>query len=121
MWVFTKEGFFSAVFDKYCKRNELMIRARCKDDLIRLSKKLHGFAGDSNISEFLNADYRYHMKVDRRMWADYLMNCALSIDYADVKNSIIPKNDKLRQEAFYDVWTVLYRWQSKLDGKTGEF
>jgi len=112
MWVFLNEGFFSAVFDKYCKPNEMMIRARCKGDLVRLSKKLHGYSEDSDILEFENADYRYRMKVDRNMWADYLLNAALSIDYSNVKDTIIPAGDKLRHDAYYDVWTALYRWQS---------
>jgi hypothetical protein len=63
MGVFTTEGFIRAVFDKYCKRNGLMIRAGCKDDLVRLPKKLPGFADGSAILE----------------WSDYLLNYALNI------------------------------------------
>jgi len=51
MWIFTRDGFFSAVFDKYCKRGELMIRSRCKNDLDRLSKKLRGYSDKPAILE----------------------------------------------------------------------
>ena len=120
MWGFTKEGFFSVVFDKYCKRDELMIRARCKGDLIKLSKKLHGYAGDSAISESLNGDYRYHMKVDRHMWGDYLLNYAVNIDYSEVKKNIVSDGDKLRLDAYYEIWTALYRWQSMMERELPE-
>ena len=115
MWIFTKDGFFSAVFDKYCKHDELMIRSRCKDDLTRLAKKLHGYSDESEILRIKHADYRYRMKITKSNWADYLVNCAHDIDYANVKNNILPTDDDLRQEAYYHVWTVLYQWQSRMN------
>ena len=114
MWIFTKDGFFSVVFDRYCKRNELMIRSRCKDDLIRLAKKLHGYSDESEILGIMHADYQYRMKISKHDWADYLSNCAHDIDYANVKDAIIPAGDNLRQDAYYQVWTALYQWQSKV-------
>ena len=113
MWIFTKDGFFSAVFDRYCKRGEL-IRSRCKDDLIRLAKKLHGYSDESEIFEIEHIDYRYRMKITKKDWADYLTNCALDIDYANVKDNIVPVGDDLRQNAYYEIWTALYRWQSMM-------
>jgi hypothetical protein len=114
MWIFTKDGFFSVVFDKYCRRNEVMIRSRCKDDLVRLAKKLHGYSDESEILGIMNADYQYRMKISKLDWADYLSNCAHDIDYANVKDAIIPVGDNLRQDAYYQVWTALYQWQSKI-------
>ena len=112
MWVFTKDGFFSAVFDKYCNRGELMIRARSKYDLRQLSKKLKGFSDDSDIIELEHADYRYRMKMPKHAWAEYLSNCALKVDYPNVKDHIIPARERLRENAYYKVWTALYQWQS---------
>ena len=114
LWIFTKDGFFSVVFDKYCKRGELMIRSRCKDDLVRLAKKLHGYSDKSEILGIKHADYRYRMRITKNNWADYLTNCALDIDYANVKDNIVPAGDDLRQDAYYQVWTALYRWQSMI-------
>jgi hypothetical protein len=117
MWIFTKDGFFSAVFDKYCKSGELMIRSRCQDDLGRLSKKLYGYSDETEILGMEQADYRFRMKVFKHEWADYLRNCAYDIDYANVKDSIIPAGDNLRQDAYYQVWTALYQWQSMIHDK----
>ncbi len=115
MWVFNKDGFFSAVFDRYCNRGELMIRSRCKEDLRRLCKKLHGYCDKSQILETKQGDYRYRMKINKHMWADYLTNCAFDIDYSNVKVNIVPADDNLRKDAYYQVWTTLYRWQSLLN------
>jgi hypothetical protein len=111
LWVFTAEGFFSAVHDKFCNRDELMIRARCKDDLCQLSKKLHGSCDESQILEIGHADYRFRMKVPKQAWSQYLAEYALSLDYANVKDSIIPDGDHSRKDAYYQVWLALHRWQ----------
>jgi len=59
MWIFTKDGFYSAVKDKYCDDGELMIRARIKVDLERLLQKIES---DAEILTFGHADYRYRVK-----------------------------------------------------------
>ena len=92
-----------------------MIRSRCKNDLVRLAKKLHGYSDDAEILGVKHADYQFRMKMTRIDWADYLTNCAYDIDYANVKDNIVPVDDHLRQDAYYEIWTALYRWQSKLD------
>ena len=49
-----------------------------------------------------------------RFWeSNILIN--YDIDYANVKDNILPAGDDLRQDAYYQVWTALYRWQSKLN------
>jgi hypothetical protein len=117
LWVFNKDGFFSAVFDRYCNRGELMIRSRCKEDLQRLCKKLHGYCDKAQILETKRGDYRFRMKINKHMWADYLTNGAFDIDYSNVKGNIIPADDDMRKDAYYQVWTALYRWQSLLYDK----
>ena len=114
MWVFTKDGFFSAVFDKYCHSDELMVRARCKEDLCLLSKKLKGYCDESEIVELGQADYQFRMKIPKQSWAEYLSNSALDIDYANFKDHTLPAGDDLRKDIYYQVWTALYRWQSLL-------
>ena len=40
MWLYTKLGFFSIVHKPSCKKDELLVRTRCREDLEALSKKL---------------------------------------------------------------------------------
>ena len=117
MWVFTNEGFFSVVWDHQCSKDELMIRTRCIDDIIKLSKKIWGYCDESQIFEALHADYRFRMKISKQMWAEYLSQCALNLDYANVKESIVPPDDPLRKEAYYQLWEDLYRWQSNIESE----
>jgi hypothetical protein len=112
MWVFTKDGFFSAVWDKQCKGDEVMVRARCREDLCRLSKKLKGYCDDDLIEELSEAGYGFRMKIAKHEWADYLAEYARSIDYADAKKNLVSPGDNYRQEAYFKVWEALFRWQS---------
>jgi len=116
MWVFTRDGFFSTVWDQYCAADEVMVRTRCREDLCRLSKRLKGFCDEEKILEIPYADYRFRLKISRHEWSEYLARCALEIDYANVKKGIIGENDRLRERAYYGVWQTLYRWQSQEDG-----
>ena len=115
MWVFTKEGVFSAVWDRYCRGDEVMIRAHSKDDICRLSKKIIGYCDADLIYEAEDADYRFRIKIPKTVWSEYLADCALQIDYPSVKKNIIPDNDPLRKDAYYQVWETLFRWRSKKD------
>ena len=112
MWLFNSDGFFSAVQDDYCKSDELLIRARCKHDLCRLAVKLDDYCDESKILEIEHADYRYRMKVKKVAWSQYLVDYALNLDYSNVKDNIIPKEDFERKDAYYRVWEAMYRWQS---------
>ena len=115
MWVFTKEGVFSAVWDKYCRGDEVMIRSHSKEDLCRLAKRIIGYCDEELIFETANSDYRYRIKIPKTVWSEYLADCALQIDYPSVKKNIIPDNDPLRKDAYYQVWETLFRWRSKKD------
>ena len=120
MWVFTMDGFFAAVWDKNCGRDELMIRAHCREDLVRLSKKLWGYSEEVRILKSPGADYAFRMKIPRQMWSEYVAQCALKVDYANVKGHIVPADEPLRERAYYEVWEALYRWQSELEKNQGK-
>ena len=60
MWIFTKDGFYSVIKDKYCTEGELMVRARLRIDLERLLAKLDS---DAEILVIKQADYRYRVKL----------------------------------------------------------
>jgi hypothetical protein len=115
MWVFTKDGFFSAVWDRDCRGDEITIRSQSRADLIRLIKKLTGYCDAADITDSAGADYRFRVKIPKHAWSTYLADCALRIDYSRVKDHIDPGDDPDRTDAYYRVYETLYRWRSKMD------
>lgn len=120
MWVFTREGFFSVVWDKTCRADELVARSQAREDIIRLVKRLNGYCDEEQITVNFGASYRYSVKIAKQAWSAYLADCALQIDYMSVKEAIVPDRDPLRQEAYFQIWEALYRWRSRKDARAGE-
>jgi len=112
MWIYNSEGFFSVVQNHECSENELMVRARCKQDLENLLRLLPS-SEPLEIIETMSADYAYRVKVCKRDFADYLFATAMGVKYPNFKNSL-PKNDDLRRMTYEDVWSAMYQWQARL-------
>lgn len=114
MWLFTKDGFYSAVQDSYCSEDEVMIRGRNRGDIERLLAK----AGDaeSEIIVLPEADYRYRTKLPTEKWVWYVSHEAASIDYATVKDTLIGSDDD-RSEAYFTCWMALHRFQQASTGE----
>ena len=108
MWLFTRQGFYSAVHDNYCNEGEIMVRARIIDDLERLLEKLNI---DADILVHRNADYRYRVKLTIEQWAEYVTNEAASIDYPNFKNAIITEGEHDRASAYMKCWEAMYLFQ----------
>lgn len=51
----------------------------------------------------------------KQAWSAYLADSALQVDYSSVKKNVIPANDDLRRDAYYQVWEAIYRWREKMD------
>jgi len=115
MWVITREGFFSVVWDKTCRADELAVRSQSKEDICRLVKRLSGYCDEGQITENFGTAYRYSVKIAKQAWSAYLADCALQIDYPSVKETIVPVEDHLRRDAYFQIWEALYRWRSKID------
>ena len=111
MWLFTKDGFYSAVHDDYCNKGELMIRARVIDDLERLVGKLN--LSDADILIVNNADYRYRVKLTKEQWSAYVAGEAAGIDYDNFKNSL-PVHEQRRAAAYMKCWEVMYLLQEDM-------
>ena len=112
MWLFSRDGFFSVVKDSYCGDDELMVRARCREDLERFLDR----AGlkDNEIVKVDHADYRYRTKVGREAWALYVATMAINIHYTNVKGIIAHIGGHGRRDAYMRVWEALYNWQERL-------
>lgn len=106
MWIFTKDGFFSAVKDRYCGEGEIMVRGRVRRDLVRLASSCKQAP---EIIETPDADYAFRIKLAHEVWTDYVTRAAAGIDYPNVKNAIAGQG--ARHDAYYDCWSALCRLQ----------
>jgi hypothetical protein len=114
MWLFTRQGFFSAV-QKGCGQDELLVRSRQKADLIALGKKL---GIKIQLQEGAGTDYRYRAVLKKADWVRYLSESALELDYPNFKNTF-SKSDFTRHQAYLRCWETLFEWQeSSRRGKT---
>ncbi len=115
MWLYTKLGFFSIVHKPPCKKDELLVRTRCRGDLESLSKKLSqtsDFKGE--IIETKDSDYACRMVVPKSILASIMAGLMETLDYRNFK-ATIPYNDQDRHEAYFKCWEVMNEWQGKLD------
>jgi hypothetical protein len=130
MWIFTTDGFFSAVENRY-QPDFILVRSRWKKDLERLlrylspsrldetfDQPLHDESEaswnrtDLSIQETPSADYPFRMNVTKREWSNYLRSTAEGIDYGNFKDRIHASsadNDdpEGRLEKYFQVWAAL--------------
>lgn len=109
MWVFTKDGFFSAVEHRGDKRM-VCVRARVRQDLVNLREKL---PGASKIVTTPDADYAFRVVVEKSRWAGYVAASARDIDYDNFKNATT-RECPSRSRAYHAVWAAMERLQEAL-------
>ena len=88
MWLFTGDGFYSAVVDQ-SDRNEIVVRARAKDSLENLISKLQYVwtnEDDETIICTPDRDYPYRIFISRDTWANYLVDYVTDLEYTDFKS-----------------------------------
>ena len=99
MWVFNVDGFFSVVQSD--RDPELvMVRARFREDLERVAKKL----GAEKIHDTPKNDYPFRVYVKKTAWADYLLTSAQEIDYTNFKNRALKGASRDRSDRYHAVW-----------------
>ena len=110
MWVFTDYGFFSVAKTHECDRDEVMVRARCREDVGRFADwvDVH-FVKRLKIIRRVNADYLYRVKVSQVVWAAFIAQLAAVLDYQTVKDNI--SHSPLRTRAYFRVWREMVAWQ----------
>lgn len=114
MWVFTRNGFYSAVADS-TDDSYIIVRGRCKQDLDRLAKAIN--LSNTKVTHTPLADYPYRLRTPDIAWSLYLSREAKAIDYTNFKNAV---NDNTRHNAYLDVWTAMRRWQKTMEGGPGK-
>ena len=106
MWVFTKDGFYSIV-SKDCQPNEVQIKTRSELDLHNLCNKLN--ISPPIIKEEFDG-YPYRTIINKNLWISYLTDYVNDIDYDNVRNHIIDREDNQRKDAYKKVWKTMYNW-----------
>jgi hypothetical protein len=97
MWLYTKLGFFSIVHKPPCKKDELLVRTRCREDLEALSRKLSQSSDlKGEIIESKDSDYAYRMVVPRSILAPFMASLIDELDYGNFKATLphIKRNSK---------------------------
>jgi len=119
MWLYLKSGFYSIVHKIPCKKDELLVRARAREDIDSLRKLLkERYKFEGVIIDSPDADYAYRMVVPRETFALFILNAALEVRYDNFKKTIRSTDDK-RHDAYFRCWEAMYKWQKDLQ-RVGE-
>lgn len=108
MWIFNKTGFLSIV-SKDCQEDELLVRARVKDDLLSLCQELNI---EPRIIE--GSDYLYTMKIKKEILAKYMYDNVFDIDYDIVRFNIADPRDKIRNDIYLKIWYLTLELTERL-------
>ncbi len=104
MWLFTDEGFFSAVAHRDVE-NALMVRARVRADLVNLTKRLG--VSEDEISDVFPSDYPYRLVVPRVLFVEMISDMLLNLDYDNFKNVVTQKQGRARHDLYMKVWSTM--------------
>lgn len=110
MWVFTKIGFYSVVRKPGLGSELLEVRPRRREDLERLNAKT---GLKAPILENAGTDYPFRVRMVREVWAKFLGDSAMTIDYENFKEEILfgkveAKSDReWRHQIYHEVWKIL--------------
>lgn len=105
MWVFTENGFVSAV-RKYDKPNLYTVRSRDWKSLETLAAK-----AEVEIVASPLGDYPYRVFVEPAVFTDWLSEQASQIDYNNFKSRVSTTRGHDYTDALHDVWVAMLRTQ----------
>ena len=122
MWVFTKYGFFSAV---YARRgsgghgqpvdpDRVMVRARVRDHLEALADRFPDLLGGRPIHESAGTDYAFRLFVAKSAWSQALTALAGETDYDNFKSAVARHQGRAGaayEDSLHDVWSVMHKLQ----------
>jgi len=108
MWIFTKNGFYSAIQDKD-DSSKIWVRARVENDLLSLIAKYN--VKSTTIMKFCGTDYLFRICMQRSEWMRIVAESALDIDYVNFKDMIGVTFGIARELVYHEVWCSLYKLQ----------
>jgi hypothetical protein len=110
MWVFTLDGFFSAV-EHRTNVDDLMVRCRSEQDAERLSMWLRLRMVDSPVQHTPQADYEWRLRVPKVWWARYLSASTERIRYDNFKDEVYKTLGPDHAHHYGMVWMVMLNQQ----------
>lgn len=110
MWLFCRQGFFSAVEHRDDK-DMILLRARFGGDLEKLLSSCGGANYMPTIEHTPEADYAYRVAVPRTLWREIVAQVAEEIDSDNFKNSVHEGHGSARDEAYMECWWALRKAQ----------
>jgi hypothetical protein len=108
MWLFTTDGFFSAVADRD-RPGRVVVRMRVRGDGERLQAAL----GGGELIETRSADCRFRIGATHIQWSAYLASTAAEIDYPNFKAAVAARDGMERAHTYGDVWAVMRELQER--------
>ncbi len=111
MWVFTTDGFYSAVQDRN-NPDWLVVRCRTEEDARRLRDWLErNTVVWTEPAHTPNADYAWRLSVRKTDFAEYLVAAIQAIDYPNFKNAVGVRQGYERAHVYGEVWADLLELQ----------
>jgi hypothetical protein len=102
MWVFTQDGFVSAVDNKQVE-GKLTVRARDRLSL----ETLADMAETEIIESPPHRDYEYRVFVTREQFAEWMRLNVEFLDYSNFKNRVWETRGDVYHDACSDVWDAM--------------
>jgi hypothetical protein len=100
MWIFTRDGFVSAVY----KYDAIQVRARDRESLTSLAKSC-----GAGIRHSPTADYPYRVSITRENFADWLHRQAMELDYSNFKDEVLNVRGLTFAKPLHAVWDEMHR------------
>lgn len=101
MWIFTQDGFISAVDNGHVP-GKLTVRARDKQSL-----KLLSDLTEQPINQSTQSDYPYRVYVTREQFANFLLTHVDDLDYPNFKNRVYDTRGSKFANACGKVWAAM--------------
>ena len=110
MWLFSQEGFVSAVKHKWMP-GHLMVRARYEKDIKELAKRLEQQGSKVTCKETPDGDYRWRLTCTKKAYKAVMCDMVDDIGYTNFKDQVHKEGDKDRDHAYMGVWSNMNGFQ----------
>jgi len=109
MWLFTTLGFHSVVQHRD-NAGQVFIRARFKDDLVRLCRRFT--IPEDSVLDTPDADYGYRIAIPKKQRIEIARSLAESVDYDNFKTAA-HSGDRVKDGALLQIWRVMRKAQKQ--------